>query len=58
MFVEVFKGRGKQPWYMHLKSSNGRVITTSEGYSTRAAAMKAAKMAFPLLEIRDDTQDD
>jgi uncharacterized protein YegP (UPF0339 family) len=56
MYVEVFKGGGKQPYYMHLKSYNGKIITASEGYSSKANALKAAKMAFPLLEIRvEDT---
>jgi uncharacterized protein YegP (UPF0339 family) len=55
MHVEVFKGGGKQPWYMHLKAHNGKIITASEGYSSHAAALKAAKMAFPNVPLRDLT---
>lgn len=58
MYVEVFKGGGKQPWYMHLKAYNGKIITASEGYSSHAAALRAAKMAFPNVEIRDEAAEE
>lgn len=53
MHVEVFKGKGKQPWYMRLRSSNGRTIVTSEGYSSKNAVLDAAAKAFPTLELRE-----
>jgi uncharacterized protein YegP (UPF0339 family) len=54
MHVEVFKGGGKQPFYVRLRASNGRIVVTSEGYSSKDAAMKAAKKSFPTFEIRDE----
>ena len=59
MFVEVFKAEGKDPWYVHLKARNGRVITVSEGYSTKSAATRAARKFFPAVELRvlDDEQE-
>lgn len=52
MYVEVFKGNGKQPWYVRLKSRNGKIVTVSEGYASKANAQRAAKTVFPGLEVR------
>lgn len=51
MFVEVFKGKGKQPWYVRLKSYNGKTIVVSEGYSSKSTAMSTAAKVFPGLEV-------
>lgn len=51
--VEVFRGRGIQPWYIRLKSPNGRVLSISEGYATRWNAKRAARRMFPGVEIRE-----
>lgn len=53
MFVEVFKGKGKQPWYMRLKSHNGKIIVVSEGYSSKATALSTAGKVFCGLEVRE-----
>jgi uncharacterized protein YegP (UPF0339 family) len=53
MFVEVFKGKGKQPWYVRLKSHNGKTIVVSEGYSSKATALSTAAKVFCGLEVRE-----
>ena len=40
---EVF--RGKVPdndWYFHLRAANGEIIAASEGYKTKAGAIRGA----------------
>jgi len=58
MYVEVYKGKGKQPWYVRLRAYNGRVVTDSEGYATKANALRAAQNVFPLLEVKVKDEDD
>ena len=47
MTVQVFKGSGRQPWYVRLRASNGRILTTSEGYFSLFNAKRAARRMFP-----------
>jgi uncharacterized protein YegP (UPF0339 family) len=42
MNIEIFKGKDSQ-WYLHLKSRNGKITLASEGYTTRAHALRAAE---------------
>lgn len=50
--VQVFKGKGRvQNWYVRLVSSNGRVLSVSEGYVSRWNAMRAARRNHPGLQI-------
>ena len=49
--VQVFKGAGKHPWYVRAVSSNGQVMTTSEGYFSKFNAKRAARRMFPLAQI-------
>jgi uncharacterized protein YegP (UPF0339 family) len=42
MHIEVFKGRGAQPWRWHFRNK-GRVTADSEGFPSKAHAIRAAK---------------
>jgi len=41
--VEVFKGKGAQPWRFRIVGANGRTTGQSEGYVSRANAVREAK---------------
>jgi hypothetical protein len=45
MRVQLFRGGGRQPWYVRLVSQNGQVLSVSEGYATKWNAKRAA--CFP-----------
>ena len=51
--VQIFKGKGAQPWYVRLVSSNGQVLTTSEGYFSKWNAKRAARRMFPGTVIKE-----
>jgi uncharacterized protein YegP (UPF0339 family) len=51
--VHVFKGKGRHPWYVRLVSSNGQVLTTSEGYFSKWNAKRAARKMFPEYSIKE-----
>ena len=53
MKVELFKGEGRQPWFLRLVAANGKTITVSEGYATRWNAKRAARKAMPDLPLVD-----
>lgn len=56
MKVEIFKGKGTQPWYVRLIGANGKVLSISEGYFSKWNAQRAAKRMFPLLPVLDMTK--
>lgn len=41
--VELFKGRGLQPWRFRLVGANGEIISQSEGYLTKWNAKRGAR---------------
>ena len=45
--VQIFKGSGRQPWYVRLVSSNGQILNVSEGYFSKWNAKRAATKMFP-----------
>lgn len=45
--IQLFKGEGRQPWYLRLVSSNGQVLVVSEGYFSKWNAKRAARKNFP-----------
>jgi hypothetical protein len=47
----VFRGGGRQPWYVRLVSGNGQVLSISEGYATKWNAKRAARRMFPGLTV-------
>ena len=49
--VETFVGQGEQPYYFVLVASNGEVVATSEGYSTRAKRDHTASLIARALGI-------
>lgn len=51
MKVEIFKGAGRQPWYVRLRGANGQVLATSEGYFSKFNAKRAARKNFPGLPV-------
>lgn len=49
MRIDVFKGRGTQPWRWRLVWSNGEIAATSEGYSRKGTAVRlGSKLAAAL----------
>ncbi len=62
MQIEIWKGRGKQPWRWHIRAKNGKVVADAEGFPTRnharrasiahvRAIIKCATKAFAVFEI-------
>ena len=44
--VEVWRSEKDRLWYFHLRSSNGTVMCTSDGYIRRHSAVAAAQTTF------------
>ena len=53
MRVELFKGEGRQPYFLRLVADNNKTITVSEGYATRWNAKRAARKAMPDIPLVD-----
>ena len=53
--VELFKGKGIQPYFLRLVSANFETLAMSEGYLTKWNAKRAAKKNFPGLKLQDST---
>lgn len=51
MRVELFCGRGWQPWRFRAIAGNGEVVAVSEGYVTKWNAKRAARKVFPTAQI-------
>ncbi len=51
--VQIFKGGGRQPWYVRLVASNGQVLAVSEGYRTKWNAKRGARRMYPGLTVRE-----
>lgn len=50
--VEVYQGRGAQPWRYRVVAANGEVTETSEGYATKSNAKRAARrFRLPLRDL-------
>lgn len=54
--IEVFKGRGEQPFRFRLVARNGEIIVPSEGYTRKSGAQKAAEKIFPKIPLVDLTK--
>lgn len=56
IYIEKFNGLGKQPWFYRLRSSNGRILSISEGYSrkwNRDRAVRRLSKLLPGIEVRE-----
>lgn len=42
MRIEVWQGENDQ-WYWHIRSRNGKVVSDSEGFTSKQHAIRAAK---------------
>ena len=51
--VQIYKGEGRKNWRVRFVSSNGRILSSSEGYFSKWNAKRAAKRMFPGLPIRE-----
>ena len=51
MRVDVFKGRGAQPWRWRLVWANGEIAATSEGYSRKGTAVSLARKLAAKLDV-------
>ncbi len=50
--VQVFKGSGRQPWFLRVVSVNGQTVLVSEGFYSRWNAKRAArKLDLPLVDL-------
>lgn len=56
MKLELFKGKGVQPWYLKLVGANGKTLSVSEGYFSKWNAKRAAKKNFPGIPLVDRTE--
>ena len=45
--VHIFKGNGRQPWFVRLVADNGQILSISEGYFSKWNAKRAAKRMYP-----------
>jgi len=55
MRVELFKGKGAQPWFLRLVADNNKTLNLSEGYATKWNAKRAARKALPMIPLVDAT---
>ena len=51
LHVEIYKGKGVQPWRIRPVAANGKVIMQSEGYLTKWNAKRAAKKMYPGVKL-------
>ncbi len=56
MKIELFKGKGLQPWRIRLVGANHKTLAVSEGYFSKWNAKRAARKNFPTVPIVDMTQ--
>jgi hypothetical protein len=54
--IQLFKGKGIQPWYLRAVSDNGQVLVTSEGYFSKWNAKRAARKNFAGVLLVDLTE--
>ena len=53
MKIELFKGKGLQPWFLRLVGANGKVLSVSEGYFSKWNAKRAAKKNFARIPLKE-----
>ena len=53
--IELFRAKNRA-WHWRLKHRNGNILTTSEGYSRRASAVRAAERLAAALRFVQVTE--
>ena len=51
MHLDVFKGKGTQPWFWRLVWANGQIAATSEGYARKGTAVVLANKLADKLDV-------
>lgn len=49
--IEVYKGKDSR-WYYRVVAGNGKITGSSQGYSTKSNAARAARSQHPGIELR------
>ncbi len=47
--IELYKGKGTQPYRFRVKAANHEIILTAEGYSTSSNRLRAARKLASML---------
>lgn len=54
--IEIYKGRGLiYRWRWRAKARNGEIVATSQGYTRKWSAKRAARKTFPGITLTDLT---
>jgi hypothetical protein len=53
LVVQVYRGKGLKNWRVRLVSSNGRILSISEGYFSKSNAKRAATRMYPTLDVME-----
>lgn len=48
--IKIFKGKDGQ-WYVHHTSQNGKILCVSEGFKTRASAVKNIRAMLKIYKV-------
>ena len=51
--VQVFQSKRNKQWYFRIVGGNGKKVAQSEGYKTRASAIKTVKRIPMMLNYAD-----
>lgn len=49
--IVVFQSKKNKLWYFSVRASNGRKVAQSEGYTTKAKAIKTAENLFKMVRF-------
>lgn len=49
--VEVFKGKGEQPWFWRIRWANGNIACVSEGYAQHGTCTTLANKIAKMLDV-------
>ena len=46
MYAEIWKSSHNGHWYWHVRAANHEIVTQSQGYTTKAAALHGLSLIF------------
>jgi uncharacterized protein YegP (UPF0339 family) len=46
MYAEIWKSALNGLWYWHIRSGNHEIVSQSEGYTTKTAALHGLRLIF------------